>query len=99
MVLTSNNSIKNAMIKLMFALAFLGMTFSDYSEDDAVAQEEQNKDISEVRFSFESDKAASVLAAIISDAYEGHEISNSKRNTEVQIPNGLSYCVMVKVGE
>ncbi|MEH6535239.1 MAG: hypothetical protein V7719_02515 [Psychroserpens sp.] len=86
-----------AMTKLMLALVVLGLTFTGCSNEDSVAQEEQNEDISEVRLSSEIDKAASVVGDIIIDAYEGQELSDSDRLAEGQSRNGLPDCVTITI--
>ncbi|MDG5490112.1 hypothetical protein [Psychroserpens sp. SPM9] len=86
-----------AMTKLMFTLVVLGLTFTGCSNEDSVAQEEQNEDLTEVRLSSEIDKAASVVGDIIIDAYEGQELSETGRLAEGQQRNGLPNCVTVTV--
>lgn len=86
-----------AMTKLMLSLVVLGLTFTGCSNEDSVAQEEQNEDISEVRLASEIDKASSVVGDIIIDTYEGQELSDSDRLAEGQQRNGLPDCVTVTV--
>jgi len=86
-----------AMTKLMFALVVLGLTFTGCSNEDSVAQDQQNEDISEVRLSSEIDKASSVVGDIIIDAYEGQELSESGRSSENQMRTNLPDCVTITV--
>ena len=86
-----------SMTKLVLALVVLGLTFTSCSNDDSVAQEEQNEDISELKLSSEIDKAASVVGDIIIETYEGQEINDSDRHAEGQQRNGLPDCVTITV--
>ena len=83
------------MTKFMFALVVLGLTFTSCSSEDAITEEEQNVEISEVQRSAEVDIAASVVGDIIIDAYEGQEFSESGRLAEQQ--SALPECVTITV--
>lgn len=83
------------MTKLMLSLVVLGLTFTACSNEDSIAQEEQNVELSEVQLSSEIDATTSSIGDIIIDVYEGQELSESGRS--VQGGTALPDCVTITV--
>lgn len=84
-----------AITKFTYALVVLGLTLTSCTSEDAVPEEQQNEDISEVRLSSEIDTAASVVGDIIIDAYEVEESESLDRQSQQQ--SALPDCVTITV--